>query len=131
MSADRRKARRRRTPEEVYRHIEENDMDPSSAMRILRNELPWKEWLVVDFLRYWYAIGVMVLIVFLVLGLAMEYRVSDFLGVLELFLLGVMIAFLGILGYRKLWPEGGLTHDQTVRKRARGILPRKKRRRFE
>ncbi len=106
-------------------------MDPSAAMRTLRNQLPWKDWLVVDFLRYWYAIGVMALIVFILLGLRMQYHVADPLGILALLILGIVIAILGFLGYRKLWPEGGLTATQTVKKRARGFLPRKKRRRFE
>ena len=131
MSAETRKAKRRLTPEEVYKHIEESDMDHSTAMRTLRNQLPWKDWLIVDFLRYWYLIGVMALIVLLVLSLAMEFGVSDLLGRLELFVLAVVIAILGFLGYRILWPEGGLTSTKTVKRAVRQFLPRRARRRFE
>jgi hypothetical protein len=131
MSAETRKGARKPMPEEVYRHIEESDMDHKAAMRTLRNQLPWKDWLVVDFLRYWYATGVLALLVFTVLGLASEYGVSDLRGVLELLAIAVVIAALGILGYRALWPHGGLTSREMVIGRAHRILPKKRRERFQ
>lgn len=105
-------------------------MDSSTAMRTLRNELPWKDWLIVDFLRYWYAIAVIALIVFLILSLARQYHVADVLGIAELFFVAVIVAVLGFLGYRLIWPEGGFTKKDTPRKRLRGLLGRK-RKRFE
>ncbi len=131
MSADTQKTPRKRTAEEVYRHIEEWDMDHEPALRTLRNQLPWKDWLVVDFLRYWYGIGVIALVVFMVLGLAMQYNVSDLIGVLELFVLAVAMAILGFLGYMILWPEGGLTRGDRIGRGAQRLVRRKRRRRFE
>jgi hypothetical protein len=123
------KKSRNRPEEEVYRHIEKANMDTPQALRTLRSELPWRDWILIDFLRYWYIIGVLALVVFLTLGVAEAYHVRDPLGVIILAVVGATVAGLGYLGYRVLWPQGGLTRLEVLSKILRRI--RRRRRRFQ
>jgi len=95
--------------DEVLRSIEDPRMDDSEAVRVLRKHLTWKDWLVSDFLRYWYGIGVLAAFVFTVLGLAEAFHVRDTVGVFFVLACGVFVLVLGFYGYRLLWPEGILT----------------------
>jgi len=114
---------------DIYRHIEDTDMDTPMAMRTLRRELPWKDWLLVDFLRYWYLIGVLVLEGFVLLTVAFAYNVDDGLGIFLLLLLAIGILYLAYRGYAFLWPEGGLTRLDRQKVKARRAMGR--RRKFE
>jgi len=112
---------------DIYRHIVETDMDSSMAMRTLRKELPWKDWLLVDFLRYWYLIGVLVLEGFVLLSVAFAYNVDDGLGIFLLLLLAVAILYLAYRGYVFLWPEGGLTRLDRQKVKTRRAMGRRRR----
>ncbi len=98
--------------DEVFKRIEDPDMDDHEAVRVLRKHLPWKDWFMSDFLRYWYGIGVLMAFVFTVLGLAAAFHVSDAVGAIFVLACGVGVVLLGYLGYRLLWPEGVLTRRE-------------------
>lgn len=117
----------RKTKEEVYKHIQETEMEDTQALKVLRNELPWKDWILTDFLRYWYWLGVFALDIFLVLELTRRYHVDDALGAALLAAVFLAIAGIAFMGYHKVWIEGPFTKAEAV-KRVPGKLM--KRRRF-
>jgi len=113
----------------IYKQIEDEEMERSRAMRALRRELPWKDWFLLDFLRYWYWLAIVTLEVFLILGLRGTYHVRDILGVALLGVIGGLTLGFGYFGYRVLWPQGGFTRLEVMRRALRKL--RRKRRRFE
>lgn len=130
MSAEKQSTKAGRRPkEEVYARIDEAHAEPATAMRALRSELPWRDWLVTDFLRYWYLVGVLALLVFVTLGIAQMYHVRDLLGDAALGVMAVVTLVLGYIGYRVLWPQGGLTRIETLRRALRRM--RRRRGRFQ
>jgi len=64
---------------------------------------PWKTWLLQDYARYWYGLGLILLLVF---GVAEFARLGAPLGSLQivaLFLLGIVVIAAGFAGYVALW----------------------------
>lgn len=127
MSAEKDKDRRPAGAKEIYSQLDRGEVEPAKAVWLVRKKLTWKDWLVVDFLRYWYLVGVLAFEAFLGLELIIDLHIGGFLG--SLFVIAALsaIAYLAFRFYRYLWPEGALT-----RLEERPPLRRKKkRRRFE
>ena len=71
-------------------------------------KIPWRAWLLHDYARYWYAVTVLVLVVFGVGELARRWQPLSAATVLALLLLTGVILFVGVAGYALLWRrEGG------------------------
>lgn len=105
---------KRPTKEEVLRSVEESDLDRDQVMRILRRDLPWKDWLVSDYLRYWYAVGSLALDAFLLMGLADRYHMRDPLGLAMLAGVGLALVASEVAGYMVIWPENALTRSSRL-----------------
>jgi hypothetical protein len=129
MSADRPGARKipKRSKEQLYEHIDGmDDLEDAQALKILRNELPWKDWVLTDFLRYWYWLGVFAFEIFLVLELVRRYDVEDLRGRALLAALAVAIVALAIWAYRRIWVMGPFTRAETIRKASRKVMRRRR-----
>jgi len=129
MSAELPAKRPKRPKAEIYKQLEDNEMERMQAMRNLRRELPWKDWLLLDFLRYWYWLAIVTLEAFLILSLIGTYHVKDILGDFLLVAIAALITGLGYFGYRILWPQGGFTRLEVMTRTLRRL--RGKRKRFE
>jgi hypothetical protein len=121
------RTRSAKAKDELYKEIQNPEFDSARALRKLRNELPWKDWLMVDFLRYWYIIGALALEGFLTLELARIYHVKDVLGILSLGFIALAVGIIAYVGYSILWPSGGLTRLEAQKKILRKF---RRRRRF-
>lgn len=127
MSADKPKAKKtRRTMDEVYTHISETEMESTQALKVLRNELPWKDWLLTDFLRYWYWLGVFALDIFITLESARRFHVNDVLGRVVLAVVFLAVAAVAFLAYHEIWIEGPFTRSETIRKAPRKLIRRRR-----
>lgn len=113
--------------EEIQGQVQRGELEPAKAIWLARKRLPWKEWLYVDFLRYWYLLGFFALEIFLSLELARDLHLHDAIGALFIAPVLVVIAYLAFRLYRFLWPEGPLT-NMNDRPKRRG---RRDRHRFE
>lgn len=87
----------------------DESLHPDQVKRIARKHLPWKDWLLAEFLRYWYWLGVLALTVFGLMDLASRYHVRDTLGIGLLAALFILLLALEIKLYICIWPEGSLT----------------------
>lgn len=75
-----------------------------SRVTSTRRKVPdWRTWLLFDYVRYWYAVGVILLLVFGVGDLVRVLQPLTPAEAIALVLLSVAIVFLGILGYAILW----------------------------
>lgn len=95
--------------EEIQNRIEKTDIDKETAVRILRSELSWKDWILQDWLRYWYGVGALALDVFIVLWLLLSFNLRDILGILMMLVMLAILVVVEIKGYRLLWPGGVLS----------------------
>jgi len=109
----------------AYRPFDEGeDMPEEQAVKILRKHLPWKDWLLVDYLRYWYGLGALALDVFLPLHIARSYHVRTAPWILALFLLLAVLLYLEIRMYQWLWPSGVETRIEAARRALRRAFRR-------
>ncbi len=115
---DSEKGSSRERKQKLYDHIESTQMDSSRAMRTLRKELPWKDWFLIDFLRYWYWIGILFLEV-VVLSFAIMFHVHDILGILAFIAISIGVLYLGYRGYVLIWPLGGFTSVEQQKRKLR------------
>lgn len=86
--------------------IEAADVADQTASRMLRMQLPWKDWIIRDFFRYWYALLALTLNIFLTLTLLQAYNIRDLLGIMEILILMLALIILEIMIYLKIWPGG-------------------------
>jgi len=86
--------------------IEKADLPDQTATRTLRMQLPWRDWVVRDLLRYWYALLAMALDVFLALTLLQAFNLRDLLGIMMLMVLVSALIILEVMIYRRIWPGG-------------------------
>jgi hypothetical protein len=100
----------------AYRPFDkEEDMPDEQAVKILRKHLPWKDWFLADYLRYWYGLGALALDVFLPMQVARWYHVHTASWILALFLLLAVLLYLEIRVYQWLWPSGVRTRVEAER----------------
>lgn len=101
--------KKRPTKEEVLKSIEDPTLDDEQALRILRRDLSWKDWVASDYLRYWYVLGVLALDVFLLMTVARVFHLNDAVGIAILVGAAVLLVVAEVMGYTFLWPENALT----------------------
>ncbi len=99
--------------------VDDGLMDDEIALRVMRSKMTWKEWLLYDFLRYWYGVGALALLTFAVTHVAWEYHVRDALGLAVLAVGGFALAALEFVLYRAIWPRGAFTQGWPAGKRLR------------
>jgi len=93
-------------PPDVDEIVGDPSVEDEAAMRLLRKKLSWEDWLLRDFLRYWYWLAAMIIDVFVPWGAA------DFFGLWEGFrAIVVFVVVIALLAgevrlYFFLWPEG-------------------------
>jgi hypothetical protein len=99
-------------------------MDDEITLRILRSRMTWKEWVLYDFLRYWYGIGALALLCFSVTYISWRYHVHDVAGLAVLAVGAVVLIVLEVLLYRAIWPGGAFTVGWPAGKRLRMVIRR-------
>jgi hypothetical protein len=109
----------------AYRPFDDQaDMPEDQAVKILRKHLPWKDWLLADYFRYWYGLGAFVLDVFLPLQIARIYHLHTVPWVLALLLLLGVLLYLEIRLYQLLWPSGVKTRIEAEKRALRRVFRR-------
>jgi len=93
----------------VYAARRDETLEPEQVMRIARKHLPWRDWLLAEFCRYWYWLGVLALDVFGTMEVARAYHVRDTLGITALAIMLIALLVPEVMLYLRIWPEGGLT----------------------
>lgn len=106
----------------VLRQLEDGDIDDAAALRIMRAGLPWKDWLIHDFLRYWFivcALGADLLTVLWIVG---SLDASDLVVGLVAAVAFLAMGAVEVLIYLRVWPEGPFTKRRRSRKHLRKLL---------
>ena len=106
----------RPTKEQLELYTVEADMDEEETARFLRSSLPWKDWLLYDYLRYWYAGGAILLDGLLLLTVSDALSPIDWLDGLAIAATGLGLVFLEALGYILIWPRGLFTDRISIRR---------------
>ncbi len=103
--------------EAAYRALEEDsDLPEEQAVKLVRKHLPWKDWLLADFLRYWYVLACLALDVFLPLQIARWLHADSAYGILGLVVLLALLVYLETRMYIWIWPSGVKTRVETQRR---------------
>ncbi|MBU1915340.1 MAG: hypothetical protein ABIE25_00425 [Thermoplasmatota archaeon] len=103
--------------EAAYRALEEDsDLPEEQAVKLVRKHLPWKDWLLADFLRYWYVLGCLALDVFLPLRIARWLHADSAYSILGLVVLLLVLVYLETRTYIWIWPSGVKTRIETQRR---------------
>jgi hypothetical protein len=85
---------------------QDESLNDEQVMRLARKHLPWKDWLVNEYLIYWYWLAALAGDLFLLLDMAQRYHVRDARGIVILLVaLGVLI-WLEYRLFGTIWPEG-------------------------
>lgn len=101
-----------------------DQMDDETTLRVMRNRMTWREWVLYDFLRYWYGLGAMTLVAFSTTYIAWQYHVRDPIGLAALGIGAFALVVLEFLLYREIWPQGPFTKGWPAGKRLRMLLRR-------
>ena len=106
----------------VLKQLEDGRIDDAAALRMIRAGLPWRDWLVHDFFRYWYMLGAAALDSSVVLWIAQNLHTSK--AVVAIAAIGAFVAVGAacVFGYVRIWPEGPFTKWKKSRKRLRKLL---------
>jgi hypothetical protein len=98
--------------EKVAEAKDDETLADDQIKRIARKHLPWSDWIMGEFMQYWYWLLVLAMDVFVIMDLAQRYHVRDSLGLLVI--VGVFIGFVvaEYLVFIKLWPESAVFKDR-------------------
>jgi len=84
---------------------QDESLDDEQVKRLARKHLPWKDWLINEYVIYWYWLAFLAVDLFLLLDAAQRYHVEDARGILILLIaLGVLV-WLEYLLFAKIWQE--------------------------
>lgn len=97
-------------------YTEEADMDEEEAARFLRSHLGWKDWVLYDYMRYWYVAGALLLDGIVLLTVADGLEPIDWLDAIAVILTCVGLVLLEGLMYILIWPKGMFTDRVSVRR---------------
>lgn len=86
-----------------------DELDNEAALKIHRKKMGWREWVLYDFLRYWYWVGAIALVAFFVTQISWMFHVKDLLGLSVLAVAALAMVVLEAFAYRGIWPEGVYT----------------------
>ena len=97
-------------------YSEEAEMDDEETIRFLRTHLGWKDWVIYDYMRYWYVAGALLLDCLVLLTLADGLTPLDWVDGLAVLLTSIGLLFLEGLMYFMIWPKGVHTDRMSVRR---------------
>jgi len=98
--------------ERVEAARQDETLDDEQVKRLARKHLPWKDWLVGEYLIYWYWLVVLTGDLFLLMDVFQRYHVRDMLGILgSLTLFGVLV-WLEYRLFEMLWPESTMSRPK-------------------
>jgi len=110
---------RRAEPSDVDEIVKDPSVEDEAALRLLRKKLTWKDWVLRDFLRYWYWLGAVVIDVFIPWGVGDYFDLWQGSRVAVVLLL-VVLLFMGERAlYFRIWPEGPWKTEERRRRRKR------------
>lgn len=102
--------------EQLELYTREAEMDEEETARFLRSSLSWKDWVLYDYARYWYAAGALLLDGILLLTLADGLTPIDWLDGIAITLACAGLVLLEAFLYVLIWPRGLLTDRVSVRR---------------
>ena len=111
-----RKKTEKPTKEQLELYTVEAGMDEEETARFLRSSLRWKDWVVYDYLRYWYAAGALLLDGLLLLTMADGLSPIDGLDGLAIAVTCLGLVLLEAFVYLLIWPRGLFTDGISVRR---------------
>ena len=91
-------------------------MDEEETARFLRSSLRWKDWVLYDYLRYWYAAGALLLDGLLLLTMSDGLTPIDALDTLAILVTCLGLVLLEAFVYVLIWPRGLFTDGISVRR---------------
>lgn len=108
--------------DKVLKQLEDGEISDSAALRMMRAGLPWRDWLLHDFLRYWYILGAITLDATVVLWIAQNLDAGKAVIAVAVIVAFVAVGAVCVYGYIRLWPEGPFTKWKKSRRRLRRLL---------
>jgi len=93
-----------RKRDEIREQTEDQNLSEEEITRIMRAKMPWWDWFVHDYARYWYVLGAIALDAFLGLWLVQAQNLTDSLGIVFVMAVLVAIVAVEVLGFFRLWP---------------------------
>ncbi len=102
----------------------EEELDTDAAARRRRERMTWKEWVLYDFLRYWYWVGALALVAFFLMQVSWAYHVKDAAGLSGLALCAAFMVAVEFYVSKAIWPDGVLTEGWPAGRRVRRSLRR-------
>ena len=79
-------------------------MSEEEITRILRAKMPWWDWFVNDYARYWYVLGAIAFDAFLGFWLVQARNLTDALGIVLVMAVLVAIVAVEVFEFLRLWP---------------------------
>jgi hypothetical protein len=114
-----------RLPVDVIKQIDRGPPpDHSRAKREWQGESGWYEWTLLELARYFFAVGILALVLFVPFQMKLSWLPSDAAPVLDPGLVGVwaLVAVIAIgvfaaIVYRSIWSNGGWVDRKLARRR--------------
>ncbi|MGD9962743.1 MAG: hypothetical protein AB7S97_02430 [Thermoplasmata archaeon] len=100
------------------------EVDDETALKIRRKKMTWREWVLYDFLRYWYWLAAIALVSFFVLQVTWAYHVKDLPGLSALAVAALAMIVVTAYVYREIWPEGAFTTGWPAGRKLRRAIRR-------
>ncbi len=99
---------REKRREKVAEAKEDETLADDQVKRIARKHLPWSDWIMGEYMQYWYWLIVLAIDAFVLMDISQRYHVRDSLGVLALIGAFTGAVFGEYLVFIKLWPESAV-----------------------
>jgi len=87
---------------------QDESLSDEQVKRLARKHLPWKDWLVSEYLIYWYWLAVLAGDLFLLLDTAQRYHVRDALGIVILIVAFGVLIWLEYRLFDTIWPKSSM-----------------------
>jgi len=98
--------------EEHRPDLNNEELSDTEVVRLLRSNMPWRDWIFNDLLRYFYGIGAFAFNIFVILEIARINDIGDSVGILLLSLAFILLLVFEFLLYKRIWPQGILTGSE-------------------
>ena len=98
--------------EEHRPDLNNEELSDTEVVRLLRSNMPWRDWIFNDLLRYFYGIGAFAFNIFVILEIARINNIGDSGGILLLSLAFILLLVFEFLLYKRIWPQGILTGSE-------------------
>jgi hypothetical protein len=78
------------------------------VQRLTRKHAPWSDWILGEYLQYWYWLVVLAADIFLVMDLVQRYHVRDSIGLVLMIFGFVAAVYAEYLLFLRIWPAKAL-----------------------